>query len=495
MDIKLLQKIFGLLLIIFSFSMVLPIFVAYQDLPHAQNSISQSFSIMSQNPFVHTLIIILALGGLLYFPVRQYQKDLRTREGFIIVTMFWLVFSALGAIPFMLTEPLSLSFTNAFFESMSGFTTTGATVITGLDELPRSILFYRQELQWFGGMGIIVLAVAILPVLGVGGMQLFKAEAPGPMKDAKLTPRIMSTAKALYSIYFIITVLCAVTYRILGMSWFDAIAHAMSTVSNGGFSTHDASFAWFNSAPLEIAAIFFMVLSGVNFALHYSAWNAKSLRAYWQDTEFRAYLWILLAGSAIVSGYLAFHDGYQAALADMHFGSFQLVSFMTTSGFGVADFTSWPTFIPVLLVFAGFIGGCSGSTAGGIKVVRIVLLAKQGMREIKRLIHPTAQLPVMLGKVKVEERVTSAVWGFFGLYVVSFTFLMLAMMAGGLDQVTAFSAVAATINNVGPGLGKVASSFGEMSDFIKWLSIFAMLLGRLEIFTVLVLLSPTFWRH
>ncbi len=483
MDIRLLQKIFGLLLVIFSVSMVPPIFVAYQDFGR------------EQQPFIETLALMLILGMALYWPVRQYHKELRTREGFIIVTLFWLVFSALGAIPFMLSDSLSMGFTDAFFESMSGFTTTGATVITGLDALPRSILFYRQELQWFGGMGIIVLAVAILPVLGIGGMQLFKAEAPGPMKDAKLTPRIMGTAKALYLIYLVITILCALTYRLLGMNWFDAVSHSLSTVANGGFSTHDQSFAWFDSAPLEIAAIFFMSLSGVNFALHYAAWNSKNLKAYWQDTEFRAYLKLLLGGCLLVSVYLAIHDGYQAALADIHHGSFQFVSFMSTSGFGVADFTGWPTFIPVLLVFSGFIGGCSGSTAGGIKVIRIVLLARQGAREIKQLVHPNAQLPVMLGKLKVNERVTNAVWGFFGLYVVSFTILMLLMMAGGLDQVTAFSAVAACINNVGPGLGKVASNFTEMNDFIKWLGAFAMLLGRLEIFTALVLLSPTFWRH
>ncbi len=483
MDFRLLQKIFGLLLIIFSFSMLPPIFVAYQN--YHQDQI----------PFTETFFIMLSIGIVLFLPVRHYEKELRNREGFIIVTLFWVIFSALGAIPFLLSDYVSMSVTDAVFESMSGFTTTGATVITGLDYLPRSLLFYRQELQWFGGMGIIVLAVAILPVLGIGGMQLFKAEAPGPIKDAKLTPRITGTAKALYLIYLVITIVCAVTYKLLGMNWFDAISHSLSTVANGGFSTHDASFAWFDSAALEIAAIFFMILSGVNFSLHYAAWHSRSLKSYWQDTELRAYLMILLISSILVSGYLAIHDGYQAAMADLHHGTFQLVSFMTTSGFGVAEFTSWPTFIPVLLIFTGFIGGCAGSTAGGIKVIRIVLLAKQGLREIKQLIHPNALLPIKLGKRKVEERVTSAVWGFFGLYIVSFGLLMLLMMAAGVDQVTAFSAVAACINNVGPGLGEVASSFTSMSDFVKWLSIFAMLLGRLEIFTVLVLFSPTFWRN
>jgi trk system potassium uptake protein TrkH len=481
-DFRLLQKIFGLLLIVFSFSMLPPVVVSFFDFHR------------DQPPFTQTFFIVLLIGVLLFIPVRHYEKELKNKEGFIIVTLFWIVFSGLGAIPFMLSENLDLSFTDAVFESMSGFTTTGATIIKGLDYLPRSVLFYRQELQWFGGMGIIVLAVAILPILGIGGMQLFKAETPGPVKDAKLTPRITGTAKALYQIYLTITVLCAITYKLLGMDWFDAISHSLSTVANGGFSTHDASFAWFDSAPLEIAAIFFMVLSGVNFALHFTAWNSRSLKTYWRDTEFRAYIWILLVSSLLISVYLAIHDGYQAALTDLHHGSFQLVSFMTTSGFGVAEFTSWPTFIPVLLVFSGFIGGCAGSTAGGIKVIRIVLLAKQGLREIRQLVHPNALLLIKLGKLTVEERVTNAVWGFFGLYFVSFTALILLMMASGVDQVTAFSAVAACINNVGPGLGKVASSFIEMNDFVKWLGVFAMLLGRLEIFTVLVLFSSSFWK-
>lgn len=482
MDLRLLLKIFGLLLIIFSFSMLPPILVAYQDFHRDQAA------------FIDSFFLILSVGMLLFLPNRHYQKDLRNRDGFIIATLVWVIFSCLGAIPFMHSKALDMSFTDAFFEAMSGLTTTGATVISGLDYLPHSILFYRQELQWFGGMGILVLAVAILPVLGIGGMQLFKAEAPGPIKDAKLTPRITETAKALYLIYLVITLLCALTYKLLGMDWFDAIAHSLSTVANGGFSTHDSSFAWFDSTALEIAAIFFMTLSGINFALHYNAWKSRSLKSYWEDTEFRAYLGILLLASLLISMYLTMHDGYQAASKNLHHGSFQLVSFMTTSGFSVTDFANWPTFVPVLLVFIGFIGGCSGSTAGGIKVIRIVLLSKQGFREIKRLIHPTAQLPVMLGKTKVEAHVSSAIWGFFALYIVSFVLLMLSMMAAGLDQVSAFSAVAACINNVGPGLGKVAYSFAQTGDTVKWLGSFAMLLGRLEIFTVLVLFSPTYWR-
>ncbi len=483
MSLRLLQKIFGMLLIIFSFSMLPPILVSFLD---AQQELI---------PFLKTFVLVLILGLMLWLPMRNYQKELRSREGFIVVTLFWVVFGALGAIPFMMADSLDMSFTDAFFESMSGFTTTGATVITGLDALPKAILFYRQMLQWLGGMGIIVLAVAILPVLGVGGMQLFKAEVPGPVKDAKLTPRIKGTAKVLYSIYLLITVLCAVTYWLAGMDAFDAIAHSMSTVANGGFSTHDQSFAWFDSPVLEGVAIFFMALSGVNFALHYRVWQSRSLKAYWRDTEFRVFIWLLVGGSALVSAYLALHDGYQYIFSDVHHGSFQLVSFMTTSGFSVADFVFWPDFVPVMLVFMGFVGGCAGSTAGGLKVIRVTLLAKQAGREVRSLIHPTAQFPILLDGVGVEERVINAVWGFFGLYVVVFSTLMLLMMAAGVDQVTAFSAVAACINNLGPGLGEVATSFVSMDDYVKWLGAFGMLVGRLEIFTVLVLFSPHFWRR
>ncbi len=482
MSLRLLQKIFGMLLIIFSFSMLPPILVSVLD--NQQELI----------PFVKTFVLVMVLGLVLWLPVRNYQKELRSREGFIVVTLFWVVFAALGAIPFMVSDSLDMTFTDAFFESMSGFTTTGATVVTGLDSLPKAILFYRQQLQWLGGMGIIVLAVAILPVLGVGGMQLFKAEVPGPVKDAKLTPRIKGTAKVLYFIYVLITILCAFTYWLAGMSPFDAIAHSMSTVANGGFSTHDDSFAWFDSPLLEAAAIFFMALSGVNFALHYRVWQSRSLKAYWRDTEFRVFIWLLVGASLLVSAYLALHDGYQYIFSDMHHGSFQLVSFMTTSGYSVADFSSWPNFVPVMLVFMGFIGGCAGSTAGGLKVIRVTLLAKQAAREVRRLVHPTAQLPILLDGVSVEERVIDAVWGFFGLYVVVFSTLMLLMMAAGVDQVTAFSAVAACVNNLGPGLGDVASSFVSMNDYVKWLGSFGMLVGRLEIFTVLVLFSPAFWR-
>jgi len=378
---------------------------------------------------------------------------------------------------------------------MSGLTTTGATVITGLDDLPRSILFYRQQLQWLGGMGIIVLAVAIMPMLGVGGMQLYRAETPGPMKDTKLTPRITETAKALWYIYLGLTVACATAYWLAGMSGFDAITHSFSTVSIGGFSTHDQSMGYFGSSTIELVAVFFMLLAGMNFALHFVAWRSFSLRPYLQDSEVRAYLGVLAIVIVITVYYLYLSDTF-ASLGDaVHNGLFQVVSIGTTTGFTTAEYFIWPGFLPVLLLFISFIGGCAGSTGGGMKVIRFVLLIKQGRRELMRLIHPNAQLPVKVGKKVMSDRVVSAVWGFFAAYTGCFLVVMLFLMATGLDQVTAFSAVAACINNLGPGLGEVGANYQELSDAAKWALSFTMLLGRLEIFTLLVLFTRSFWQR
>ena len=362
-----------------------------------------------------------------------------------------------------------------------------------MDSLPHSILFYRQQLQWLGGMGIIVLAVAILPVLGIGGMQLYRAEIPGPVKDTKLTPRIAETAKSLWAIYLAITIVCSLSYWFAGMSIFDAISHAFSTVSTGGFSTHDASFAYFNSPLIEMVSVIFMMLSGINFSLHYTALRRTNLIIYLHDPEMRAYLLIMVSAVVLVCTHLLLKGMGYTLGETVHHGIFQVVSFMTTTGFTTSEFYQWPSFMPVLLIFIGFIGGCAGSTAGGLKVIRVMLLHKQGIREIMRLIHPSAWIPVKIGKKPQSYRVIDAVWGFFALYVVSFVIIMLLMMEAGLDQISAFSAVAACINNVGPGLGTVAMSFSTVSDPVKWLGCFAMLLGRLEIFTLLVLLTPAYW--
>jgi trk system potassium uptake protein TrkH len=388
-----------------------------------------------------------------------------------------------------------MSLTDAVFESMSGLTTTGSTVLTGLDELPRSILYYRQQLQWLGGMGIIVLAVAILPMLGVGGMQLYRAETPGPVKDTKLTPRVTETAKALWYVYLTFTGLCVFGYMLAGMDWFDALCHAFTTVAIGGFSTHDLSIGYYDSAAVDLVAVFFMIIAGINFSLHFFAWRYLNVRHYVDNPEVRAYALMLLAVSVIVVTALWLVGTYADLATSFVKGLFQAVSIATTTGFTTADFSAWPGALPVLLIFASFIGGCAGSTAGGIKVIRWLLIYKQGVREIGRLIHPSATIAVKLGRQAVPARVVDAVWGFFSVYLIVFGLMMLAMLTTGLDQVTAFSAVAATLNNLGPGLGDVAGGFMTVPDTAKWVAVVGMLLGRLEIFTLLVLVTPTFWRR
>jgi trk/ktr system potassium uptake protein len=476
------QRILGLLLMMFSLTMLPPIVFSLYYSDH------------SWLPFVQGFGLTLAAGFICWLPVHRSKKDLRLRDGFLVVASFWTVLGTFGAAPLFFSDVLSLTFTDAVFESMSGLTTTGATVLTGLDDLPVSIQYYRQQLQWLGGMGIIVLAVAVLPMLGVGGMQLYRAETPGPVKDTKLTPRITETAKALWYVYLAFTITCMIGYRVAGMGWFDALCHSFSTVAIGGFSTHDASIAYFDSATIDLIAVFFMFVAGINFSLHFFAWRYVSVKHYFQDPEFRAYSFILLVLSTVVIGSLFLHRGFTDPLDTILDGLFQSVSIGTTTGFTTENFALWPAAVPVLLIFASFIGGSAGSTAGGIKVIRWLLVYKQGVREIARLVHPSAEIPVKLGNKAVSSRVVEAVWGFFSVYIIVFGAMMLAMLATGLDQVTAFSAVAATLNNLGPGLGGVASGFMDLSDMAKWISVVGMLLGRLEIFTLLVLITPTFWR-
>jgi trk system potassium uptake protein TrkH len=444
--------------------------------------------------FFYSYLFLLCAGILLFIPVRKAKNDLRLRDGFVVVVLFWLVLGVAGALPLYLYEELEISVIDAVFESISGLTTTGATVLVGLDALPHSILFYRQELQWLGGMGIIVLAVAVMPMLGIGGMQLYKAEAPGPAKDSKLTPRIAETAKALWYIYLGLTVACAFSYWVAGMGTFDAITHSFSTVAIGGFSTHDASIGYFDSQSIEIVAMVFMFLGAVNFALHFSVVRSKSLMPYLRDAEFLLYACLLII-IASLSVYALYAQSLQHDLAAaIREGMFQTISIATTSGFVTSDFASWPVFIPVMLLFASFVGGCAGSTGGGMKVIRVLLLIKQGQREIMRLIHPSAQVTVKVGKLPVKNSIIDAVWGFFAAYVALFVLMMLILMFNGLDQITAFSAVAATINNLGPGLGDVSGNYANLSDVNKLVLCFSMLLGRLEIFTLLVLFMPAFWR-
>ncbi len=476
-------RILGLLLMLFSLTMLPPVFV------------SAWYGDGSAPAFVSGFLITLLAGATIWFPLRQQARELRTRDGFLVVTGFWTLLGAFSATPLLFVETPPLSVTEAVFEAISGLTTTGATVIVGLDRLPPAVLYYRAQLHWLGGMGIIVLAVAVLPMLGVGGLQLYRAETPGAVKDTKLTPRITETAKALWSIYVGLTVACALAYWAAGMTPFDAICHSFATLATGGFSTHDASLAFFGSPVIDGIAIAFMVLAGANFALHFLAFQSGTLRNYGRDPEFRGYLLILAAASLFIAGYLLAVDHHQDVSRALLDATFHVVSIMTTTGFTTADFSAWPGSVPVLLVFIMFVGGCGGSTTGGIKVMRWLLLYRQGAREVVRLIHPAAEIPVRLGFTVVPQRVVDAVWGFFAIYVVLFSIMMLILVGTGVDQVTAFSAIATTVNNVGPGLGEVAANFKALAPVDKWVCVVAMLLGRLEIFTLFVLISPAFWRR
>jgi len=481
MHLTAILRVTGILLSTFSLTLLAPVAVA---LIYDENSTSQFGALFLLTGGVGCALWLAFRGG----------RELRSGDGFVVTVLFYLALALFGALPFMYDKTLNASFTDAIFESMSGLTTTGATVFTNLDSLPRSLLFYRQLLQWFGGMGIIVLAVAILPMLGVGGMQLYRAESPGPVKDNKLTPRIAGTAKALWVIYVSLTVSCAGAYYAFGMDAFDAICHAFSTVAIGGYSTHDLSLGYFNSTSIEITAMVFMVISAINFGLHFSVFRQKRPALYWSDPEARLFLCLMVAGSAIVVWVLT----QNPAISDSPVmdGAFHFVSIATTTGFATVDYSAWPTGVLIVLLSATFAGGCAGSTAGGLKIIRVLLIYLQGVREVRTLVHPNGVFTVKLGLSPVPDRVIAAMWSFCAVYALSFFFLFILVgLISDLDFESAFSAVAACLNNVGPGLGSVIANYQALNDPTKWILAFAMLLGRLEIFTLLVLLTPTFWRR
>jgi trk system potassium uptake protein TrkH len=445
--------------------------------------------------FIDGMAISAAGGALLYLSTRRHYRELKPRDGFLLVTLSWVLMAAIASVPLMLAYD-NMSFTDAYFEMISGLTTTGATVMIGLDLAPQSINIWRHLMNWIGGMGIIVFAVAILPLLGVGGMQLYKAETPGPMKDSKLTARIADTAKALYLVYVGMTIVCLVALRLAGMSWFDATCHAFSAMGLGGFSTRDASVGAFDSVTVEAVLSFFMLLAGINFATHFLAVRRLSWGPYLRDTEARAYLLIMGLAFVGLTSYLTFQGVYEDAGRSARMVMFNLVSIGTGSGYASTDYAQWPIFAPLLMLFLGGIIPCAGSTGGGIKMVRTLVLFGQSQREILKLIHPAAVRPLMIGRNAVSERVAQSVLGFIFLYFMSAALMIFVLLLSGLDFLTAFSAIIACINNIGPGLGDVGPSgnYQALNDFQTWVCAFAMLLGRLEIFAVLVIFTPGFWR-
>lgn len=483
MNLAIVLRILAQLLMLFSLTMLPPV------------GVSLYFDDGAWRPFFNAFLALLLAGFVLWAPVRKQTRELRLRDGFLIVALFWAVLGVAGAAPLMLSERLDLSLTDAVFESMSGFTTTGAIIFPSVEALPKSVLYYRSQIEWLGGIGIVVLAVALLPMLGVGGMQLLRAETPGPVKDSKLTPRITETAKSLWIIYAALTVACAGAYWAAGMSTFDAILHSLTTVSTGGNSTHDASLGYYDNAVIEFVAVIFMFLGGVNFSLHFLAWRRRSAVDYLRDPEFKMYVRLLIVSTLLYALVLWLSNFAADPTRALRLALFQAVSMQTTAGFAIDDFSQWPGALPVLLLFSAFIGGCAGSTSGGMKVVRWLLMWKQSQREVAQLVHPSAELPVKLGAKPIDMRIVHAVWGFFAGYVVLYSVLMISLIAIGENQVTAFAAIAACITNVGSGLGEVATNFTSLTDAGKWICIFAMLLGRLEVFPILVLLSPTFWRR
>jgi trk system potassium uptake protein TrkH len=476
------QRIFGAIIALSSLITVPPMVIAW------------SLGEGSLQAFVDSFLLIGITGLALWWPARDARYDLRLRDGFLITTAIWIIASLVTAIPFTLAAPF-LSYTDAVFEATSGLTTTGATTISGLDALPRSVLFYRQSLNSLGGMGIVILAVAILPMLKIGGMQLFRAESTGPTRDSKLTPRIAETARALWFVYMGLNALCALAYWIGGMNFFDAVCHAMATVATGGFSTHDANFGYWHSTLIDGTAMVFMMLGGVNFGLHWYAWRRATINHYQADAELFTFFAIAAIASVVVALNLWLSGTFPNFFAALHQGGFQVVAHLTTTGFFTADYANWPGMAPLLLILLSFIGGSAGSTAGGMKVARLQMVVRQGLREIKQLVHPKGQFVVKVGGKRVSESVVISVAGFCTLYLLSFLVLTLLLSADGVDIVTAFSAIAACLNNLGPGLGDVAHHYDVLADFSTWVCSFAMILGRLEIFTVLVLLTPKFWQE
>ncbi len=449
----------------------------------------------AESAFIVASLVTFGAGALMSLATRRFRRELQPRDGFVLVTLTWLVLPAFGALPLLLAIP-GLSATDAYFEAMSAFTATGATVLSGLDALPLSVNVWRHFMMFVGGLGIIVLAVAILPLLGVGGSQLFKAETAGPLKDQKLTPRIADTARGIWATYGLMSVACFLAYRGAGMSWADAFMHMCSTVSLGGFSSHDASFGHWNSSLIEAVAMLFMVLAGVNLTLYFAAWRQRSGGVLWRNVELRSFFGVLLGSIALISVYLTVNGAYPDFPQALRHTAFHVVSVATTTGYATHDYAQWPLFAPLLMILLGCFATCAGSTGGGIKMIRMLLLLAQSRRELVRVVHPHVVNPVVIGGRAISDRAIEGVIAFMMLYGATLVGLTMVLLFSGLDVVTAFTATIACVNNIGPGLGEVgpAVNYGGLSDFQTWVCTAAMMLGRLELLSVLVLFTPQFWR-
>lgn len=446
------------------------------------------------NAFAGTALATLAGSSAVWAATRKHDRELRPRDGFTLVFLLWLGFAAISALPFYLYFP-NISYTDAFFEAVSGLTTTGATVMSSLDTLAPSLNFWRHMMNWLGGMGIIVLAVAILPMLGVGGTQLFKAEIPGIDKDSKMAPRISQTAKRLWLVYLTFTLLTCMGLKWAGMGWFDAVCHAMSAFSLGGFSTHDASIAFFDSPAIEAVLIAATILGAVNFASHFAMAREKSPKPYWRDEEARAMLTILAASIAAASVYM-WQQGYYTPLEALRYVGFNFVSIGLANGFANADFATWPLLVTLWMFFLSNVLANTGSMGGGIKMARALVLAKFSLREVSLLLHPNAVRTVKLNRRSISDRTAMAVMAFIFVYFMTVVIFTLGLLASGMDFITALSATIACITNAGPGLGAVgpADNYAALSDLQKWMCAAVMLLGRLEIFTVFILFTPDYWK-
>ena len=476
-------RVLSMVIFIFGLTMLVPV------------GVSWVFQDGAARAFDEAILLTLGVGLVLWGFTRRNKRDLTIRDGFLMVALVWTVLPVFAALPLIFY--LDASFTDAYFEAVSGLTTTGATVFSELDKLPVSINFWRTQLVWLGGMGLIVLAVAILPLLGIGGRQMFKAETPGPMKDSKMTPRIAETAKGLWGVYTGITVCCFLAYHWAGMSWMDAIMHSFSTMGLGGFSSHDASFGYFNSPTIETVCIVFMLIAGMNFATHFVALSGRSIRPYITDPEAVWFLVVALGSVLGIAVFLNENNVYRSFSEAFRYSAFNVVSIATTTGYANTDYYLWPMFAPLWMLFLSSFATSAGSTGGGIKMIRALVLYKQVNRELLRAIHPDAVYLVRIGSEVVPGNILFAVLAFGFMYMVSIVSMTLLMSLSGLDIITAFSAVVASINNTGPGLNQVgpATTFEVLNDFQTWICTFAMLLGRLEIFTLLVVFPPAFWRR